>query len=174
MSLIEFNPYLVLFWIFVTSFIPGAMLALALLKKHELRLFEKILIGAAIGLIIPALIAFILNLAGIMYSFNIAIFSVLVFYIISIYFFWKFKGYAISFDLNLTLDKIIPLALFAIMFLSFWIKLQAYSPVFQELDPYFYVYPAQQLLTLGTTPFEDKTGWYPEILNDHRTAASIR
>src|SRR3989338_2419154 len=174
MSLIEFNPYLVLFWIFVTSFIPGAMLALALLKKHELRLFEKILIGAAIGLIIPALIALILNLVGILYSFNIAIFSVLVFYIISIYFFRKFKGYELSFDFKPTLDKIVPVVLFVIMFLSFWIRLQAYSPVFQELDPYFYVYSAQQLLTLGVTPFEDKTGWYPEVLStNHRTGPAL-
>lgn len=174
MSFIEFNPYLVLFWIFITSFIPGAMLALAILKKHELRLFEKIFIGAAIGLIIPALIAFLLNLAGIMYSFNIAIFSVLVFYIISIYLFWKFKGYEISFDFKPTLDKIVPFVLFIIMFLSFWIRLQAYSPVFHELDPYFYVYSAQQLLTLGIAPFEDKAAWYPEVLgSNHRTGPAL-
>ena len=141
MSLIVFNPYLMLFWIFIISFIPGAMLALALLKKHDLKVFEKVFIGFAIGLVIPSLIAFLTNLVGVHYSFNIAIFSVLVFYIFSIYLFWKSKAYqhlSFNLDLSLTLDnllsKAIPLALIAIMCLSFWIRLQAYSPVFQELD----------------------------------------
>lgn len=173
MTLVVFNPFVVLFWIFVTSFIPGAMLALAVLKKYELRLFEKILIGFATGLIIPSLVAFVINLAGVPYSFAIAVASVLIFYLLSIYLFWQKRAYELAVDFKPALGWLIPLVLAVLMFLSFWIRLQSYSPVFSELDPYFYVYSAQQLLTLGNTPFEDKTAWYPEVLNDHRTAPAV-
>ncbi len=175
MALISFNPYLMLLWILFIAFIPGALLALALLRKHELHLYEKILIGCAAGLMVPSLISFVLNLVGISYSFLIALVSVLAFYAMALYLFWKERAYELfsSFKPALSLNTIVPIILLFIMVSSFLMRISAYSPVFHELDPYFYVYPAQQLLTLGTTPFEDKTAWFPEALNDHRTAPML-
>ncbi|MBI5046804.1 hypothetical protein HZC07_03670, partial [Candidatus Micrarchaeota archaeon] len=43
----------------------------------------------------------------------------------------------------------------------------------QELDPYYYTYVAQQVLTFGFNPINDQTSWYPEIEVSHRTIPEI-
>ncbi|MEM4634222.1 MAG: hypothetical protein QW275_03650, partial [Candidatus Anstonellaceae archaeon] len=59
------------------------------------------------------------------------------------------------------------LLLFCII-LAFWIRIQTYSPIYSELDPYFYVYGASQILQEGLIPFRDDTAWYPEVETTHR------
>ena len=86
---ISFDPFLLLFWVFVTSFIPGSILSLALFNKTQLRLIEKILIGFGIGFAGPSVIYFLLSLAGIHFSYNVALASVGIFYLFSIYIFKK-------------------------------------------------------------------------------------
>ncbi|MDO8553798.1 MAG: hypothetical protein Q7S22_03250 [Candidatus Micrarchaeota archaeon] len=179
---IDFNPLLLIFWIFVTSFIPGVLLFLGLFKDYKrLNLLEKILCGFAIGFIIPSFIPFLLFLfLGIKYTYIIAILSVVLFYIAAIIVFVKNKAYEEFVGLKLpdfsspTLSSISSHAtaifLVAILFLTFWIRVQSSSPIFYEFDPYFYLYSAQQLLVFGENPFQDKTAWYPEILNNHRVA----
>jgi asparagine N-glycosylation enzyme membrane subunit Stt3 len=168
---LEFNPYLVIFWVFLSSFIPGALLALAIFKKNDqLKLVEKILLGFAIGFILPSLIALILNIAGVLYSYNVALVSIAVFYVIAIAAFVKEKAYeGISLPKGLV-SYAVPFILLLIVFLSFFIRLQSYSPVYQELDPYYYAYSTQQLVTLGFQPFDDKTAWYPEVVVNHRAS----
>lgn len=169
---VEFSVIRLIFWVFLISFLPGALLALALFKKNEhFKLIEKILIGFGIGLLIPAFIVFLLNLGGIKYSYTIAILSVVVFYIAAVALFIKQKAYeGICFSKNYK-DYIVPAILIVIVFLAFWVRVQSYSAIFQELDPYFYVYGAQQIVTLGQQPFNDLTAWYPEVATDHRYAS---
>ncbi len=166
--MIEFNPFYLLFVMFVAFFIPGIVFSLGLLKKKDLPLFDKAGIGMGIGIIVPALISFLLFLAGVSFSYEIALASVGLFYLIAIAFFVKGKGWE-----QLTFPKdpkaMLPsLALALLMILSFWIRLQTYSPVFMELDPYYYMYATHLVIEHGGAPLNDGTAWYPMEVN-HRT-----
>ncbi len=176
--IISFNLFSLLFWIFLTSFLPGAILSFAIFKnRKELNFIEKLLIGFGIGFFIPAFFAFLLNMAGVLFNFNTAIISVAIFYLIAIALFVKQKAYEnISFTMP-TIDSIlknpreliVPIILIVIIFLAFWVRVQSYSPVFYELDPYFYLYITQQILTFGQNPINDQTAWFPDKIVDHRT-----
>ena len=167
---ISFDPFLLLFWVFVTSFIPGSILSLALFNKTQLRLIEKILIGFGIGFAGPSVIYFLLSLAGIHFSYNVALASVGIFYLFSIYIFKKENVQLdlSSFKFDLSRDSIISILLVALLFLTYFLRMTSYSPIFQELDPYYYTFAATQLLTVGENPFDDKTAWYPLVTVSHR------
>ena len=83
--LITFDPLYLLLLIFLINLLPGALLSLSILKDKKLFFVEKVLIGSAIGLVLPALFLFIISFFGILFSYQIAIFSVLLFYAVSIY-----------------------------------------------------------------------------------------
>lgn len=174
--MLSFDPFVLLFWIFLSSFLPGAIFSVSLLKKTGFNLLEKVLIGFGIGLVLPQLLPPILLIFGIKYSFGIALAGIAVFYLMAIALYVKEK----PFELKVPEIKIGPvdefvkkyavhIALIVVLLLTFWIRLQSYSPVFQELDPYFYDYSPQQILTLGYNPFNDQTAWYPELQVSHRT-----
>ncbi len=181
---IDFSPALLIFWIFLTSFLPGAFLFLGLFKDEKrLNLLEKVLCGFAIGFIIPSFVPFLLFLfLGIKYDYALAIFSVVLFYIAAIAVFVKNKAYEELKGLKLpdltspTASSLAPtitaIFLVAILFLTFWIRIQSSSPIFYEFDPYFYLYSAQQILVLGMNPASDNTAWYPEVTSVHRSATT--
>lgn len=159
--MIEFNPFYLLFVAFIAFFIPGMVLSLGLLKKKELPLFDKACIGMGIGIVAPALIAFLLFLSGVGFSYGIALASVGLFYIIAIAVFAYQKGWeqlAFPSDPKLALASA---ALALLMVLSFWVRLQSYSPIFMELDPYYYIYITYQIISYGGVPLTDNTAWYP-------------
>lgn len=159
--MIEFNPFYLLFVMFVAFFIPGIIFSLGLLKKKDLPLFDKAGIGMGIGIIVPALISFLLFLVGVNFSYEIALASVGLFYLIAIAVFAYEKGWeGISFPKDPKL-MLASLALALLMILSFWVRLQPYSPIFMELDPYFYMYITHQIIVHGGVPLTDNTAWYP-------------
>lgn len=181
---IEFNPLALIFWIFLSSFVPGTLLFLGLSKDDKkLNLLEKVLCGFGIGFIIPAFIPFMLfAVFGITYSYGIAWLSIIIFYMVSIFLFVKTKAYEeIKQQMAMpkldTFDWVAPYMtgafLVVILFLSFWIRVQPSSPIFYEFDPYFYLYTAQQILVDGYNPVHDGTAWYPEVMNDHRAGGTI-
>ena len=166
--MIEFNPLYLLFVMFVAFFIPGVIFSLGLLKKKDLPLFDKAGIGFGIGMIAPALITFLLFLVGVNFSYEIALVSVGLFYIVSIALFVKEKAWeqlALPKDPKLVLAS---LALALLMILTFWIRLQTYSPIFMELDPYYYMYSTHLVIEHGGAPLNDGTAWYPMEVS-HRT-----
>ncbi|NYZ60204.1 hypothetical protein H0O01_00730 [Candidatus Micrarchaeota archaeon] len=166
--MIEFNPFYLLFVMFVAFFIPGIIFSLGLLKKKDLPLFDKAGIGMGIGIIVPALISFLLFLAGVNFSYEIALASVGLFYLIAIALFAYEKGWeqlVLPKDPKLVLAS---LALALLMILSFWIRLQTYSPIFMELDPYYYMYATHLVIEHGGAPLNDGTAWYPMEVS-HRT-----
>lgn len=165
--MIEFNPFYLLFVMFVAFFIPGIVFSLGLLKKKDLPLFDKAGIGMGIGIVVPALISFLLFLVGVNFSYEIAMASVGLFYLIAVAVFVKEKAWeqlALPKDPKLVLAS---LALALLMILSFWIRLQSYSPIFMELDPYYYMYITHQIITHGGVPLTDDTAWYP-LQTTHR------
>ena len=82
---VSFDPLVLLFWIFVSAFLPGAFLSFAIFKKDDFSFLEKLFIGFALGIIILPLIPFLLNFAmGIKYDFSIALASVGFLYLVSV------------------------------------------------------------------------------------------
>ncbi|HIG96587.1 TPA: hypothetical protein HA249_06920 [Candidatus Woesearchaeota archaeon] len=179
MALVLFDSWLMLFWIFITSFIPGALLAVSILKRSELKLFEKILIGFGIGFSLPQIIPYLLSFVGIKFSFGIAILSTLVFYAIALALLLKekpFEGFKLEVP-KLSIEELknieapvwswIVAALLVIVMLSaFMLRISSSSPVFSELDPYYYTYGAQQIVTLGEMPLNDETAWFEDANGD--------
>jgi asparagine N-glycosylation enzyme membrane subunit Stt3 len=169
--LVSFDPLILLAWIFISCFIPGAIFSVSLFKKDDFTLLEKIMIGFGLGTIFLPLPPFIIYLAlGIKFSYEIALLSIALLYMVSIAFFVINRAYeGLSINLKLGTEKTVPLALLIVLALSFLARLGSYSPIFQELDPYYYTYTAHQILTLGGNPADDQTAWYPEVTVSHRT-----
>ena len=165
----EFDPILMTLWFFLGFFIPGAVLSLALLKKKEMPLFDKVGIGFGLGLLFPAFFAFLLFLAGVSFSYGLAVGCVALFYIISVAFFVKEKAWeTISFPSDYR--KALPsLAIILIMLLAFWVRMSSYGPLLMELDPYFYIQHTALILSEGGAPLQEDCAWYPH-LSSHRVA----
>ena len=179
--LVNFDPFILLFWIMITAFLPGVIIAFAIFKKGELDIVEKIFTGFAFGLVGSAAIPLLLFLfLGVKYSYDIALLSMAIFYAIAAALFIREKSYEVIQEsiktiklpgFNLVNPNIVAtFFLLLLIVLNFWVRMQTFSPIFYELDPYYYTYGATQLLTLGEMPFDDRTGWYPEARSSHRAA----
>jgi asparagine N-glycosylation enzyme membrane subunit Stt3 len=172
--IVSFDLLVFLAWLFLSTFIPGAILSFSILRKDgQFSVIEKLFIGFALGFVLLPLIPFLLYLiAGVEYSYSIGLLSIAALYAIALAFFVKNKAYeGLMPEGGLKLvpkDAIIPLALLLVLVVSYLIRIGSYSPIYQELDPYFYTYVTQQVLTLGANPFNDQTAWYPEVSVSHR------
>ena len=169
--MIVFDPFYLLLLIFFINFLPGILLSLAILREKKLLFIEKMIIGCVLGFIIPPLALFILGLLGILFSFTLAIGVTILFYLISLYLFITKKPWeihSISKEKIITPNRIISLSLVVVLFLTFWVRFHSYSPIFYELDPYFYVNSATHILQDGIPQFDDKTAWYPDLKVTHR------
>jgi asparagine N-glycosylation enzyme membrane subunit Stt3 len=169
-------------WLFVSSFVPGALMSFALFRKDSFSFIEKLLSGFALGFILLPLIPFMLYfLGGVHFSYEIALLSVAVLYLAAIALFVKNKAYqdfALPEKVNLnelvsSKQFIISILLVLVLLSSYTVRVVSYGPIFQELDPYFYTYTAQQLLVFGENPTDDQTAWYPELEVNHRLMPAI-
>lgn len=181
---LSFDLPLFLLLAMLSTFIPGAIVAYSILRKEEMLLIEKAFIGFALGIVALPMIPFIAYLAlGMEYSANLAFISVAIMYVVAIALFIYSKSYEdiLSVRLpkvdtnNLTISKdtILTIGLILILVLSYMARIGSYSPIFQELDPYYYTFTAHQILTIGHNPFNDATSWYPEISVSHRAIPLI-
>jgi len=168
--MIEFNVLQFLLAFIVSSCISGALLSFSIFRKNDFTALEKLFIGIALGAVLLPMIPFLLYFfLGIEYSMDIALFSILLLFAVSMVFAMKSR-------LSLTIPRgitYITIALILIFAVSYLIRLSSYSPVFMELDPYYYTYPAYQLLTLGENPPNDMTAWYPELEVNHRIVPAL-
>jgi asparagine N-glycosylation enzyme membrane subunit Stt3 len=178
--LVSFDIVAFLFWLAISSLLPGAIIALSILRKDDFLLVEKVLIGFAIGLVALSLIPFTMYLvAGVPFDHTIALASVGLLYLIAIASIVLTKSYeGLSLPdpqpiiASLSKDQrplIIPGLLILLILVSYIIRVSTYGPIYQELDPYFYTYVAQQILTTGFNHQNDSTSWYPDLVVDHRT-----
>ena len=166
--MIEFSPLYLLLLLFMGFFIPGIIFSLGLLKRKELPLFDKAGIGLGIGMVVPALIAFLLSFFGVLFSYPIALASIGIFYAIAIALFVKEKAweqFSFPADPKLVVSSV---ALALLILLTFWIRIQTHSPVFMELDPYYYMFITHYIVTEGEVPLTDQTAWYP-LETSHRS-----
>ena len=160
------------------TFIPGILLAMPLLKTAKLTLFEKLVFGIILGIVVPPFALFLLELVGVPFTFGLAVGVNAVIALAALA--WGFvegayrlpETITLSFDLEST-DKqkqaFIWVALSLIMLWAFWARIQSLSPYFYEFDPYYYLYSTMDILTKGDIPVTDMTGWYPQG-STHRLA----
>jgi len=176
---VSFDPFTLIALIFVCFFVPGALLSFSLFRKSEFLFIEKSFIGFGLAIVLIPAIPFLLYfLGGVEYSYDIALLSVGLFYLISIVALIYAKTYQdlISFFRERKFNReklLVSVLLLIILLINFWIRFGTYSPIFQELDPYFYTYVAQQLIVLGENPLDDQTAWYPEVEVDHRIVPEL-
>ncbi len=171
-----------------------SMLAARSPRQDELNALEKLLTGFAIGMVglplIPFLLYFVL---GVKFSYAIALLSVAALYAVAIALFVKNKVYEsirlpeggisiklpsrgeelVNSLLSVKPSTLIAAGLVIVLVLTYLVRIGSYSPVFQELDPYYYTYVAHQILSVGYNPLNDSSAWYPEIAADHREIPEI-
>ena len=172
--IISFDLLIFLAWLLISTFIPGALLSFGLFKKHKLSFIEKLVFGFALGLVLlPMIPFFIYFVAGVKFTAPVAYASVAALYVIAIALFVKEKAYEgiVPDKLTLSRDTMLQLALGLILVLTYIVRIGTYSPVYQQLDPYFYTYVPGQLLSLGYNPPTDWTAWFPEVPTGHRIFA---
>ena len=177
---LAFDPFTLLLLITVCFFIPGILIAFAVLRNEKLNIVEKTFVGLGLGFVVPPAIPFLSYLIfGIKYTYELALFTVGLFWIIAIALsVWKRADKEIT-ELagrikSLDWKKVGILAAIVLLgLLAFWIRFGSYSPVFQELDPYYYTYIPQQIITEGHNPLDDQTAWYPELVVDHRRVPEL-
>jgi len=172
---LAFDPYLLLLIIFCCFFVPGILISIALLKGTRLNIFEKSIIGLGLGFSVPQLFPFLLFFFfGIKYTYDLALATVAVWWLLAIALsVWKrIDSDLLDFTKQVKSQTKESLAFYCILiliaFVVFWIRLSSYSPVFQELDPYYYTYIAQQILVFGYNPLNDQTAWWPVVEVSHR------
>ena len=190
---IAFSVPVFLLWAFIVTFLPGAIIAFSIFRKDEFNALEKLLIGFAIGMVSLPLIPFLLYLVfGIKFSYAIALLSAAVLYVIAIALFVKNKVYedlrlpagGLSIKLPATENELvnslfsikpsvlIGAGLLIVLVLTYLVRIGSYSPVFQELDPYYYTYTSLQILSVGYNPANDSTAWYPNVVS-HRAMPEV-
>ncbi|MBI5046803.1 hypothetical protein HZC07_03665, partial [Candidatus Micrarchaeota archaeon] len=84
---ISFNVLAFLAVAFFSTFLPGIILSFSIFRKDDFSLIEKLLIGCALGFVLLPLIPFLLYfIAGITYTYSIALLSTALLYVISLAF----------------------------------------------------------------------------------------
>ncbi len=179
-----FEPFRLLALVFITSIIPGAAVAFPLLRKSDLDLVEKLIIAFALGIILPGFLFTLEAMAGIPFSLMLVFANIFIITLIGVALAYKegmfaemeFKAPQIpklrtGDDIIALIDKLwIPLVLVLLVSLAFWVRFQSYTPIYQELDPYYYLYGTEEIMVHGIMPLRDDTAWYPLDVSSHRVA----
>jgi len=179
MVALEFNPLYHTLLVFLMAAVPGLALGWPLLKKSQFSLLEKFALSFFIGLFAVPSLLFVENFVGI--HFSLALVAVNFLIVVCIGAFWGMKNKAFELKMpQLQLEKDIEeplefakkhagsMLLLLAMVLAFWIRIQTFSPIYSELDPYFYVFATGQIIQQGEVPLTDDTAWYPDAVNSHR------
>ena len=158
--------------IFLAIAIPGFLLALGLLRKTKLHLWEIAIIGIPIGMSVPAILAFLESFIGIQFTAQLVLINLAITTIAGVFLLIKEKPKIMPEKIHLT-NVTVPILLFIILFLAFWIRIQALSPYFYDFDPYWYNALTQFILTEGSIPQNDDLSWYPNLYS-HRGLSHVQ
>jgi len=168
----EFNALTFSIIVFLSAFIPGGLIGMLALRKSNLNLTEKLLISFFIGMFIVPTLLFIEGMVGIGFSFNLVLINLIGVTMLGIIL-WGYL--AIKNELKFEMPKwdrfwesLLPVLLIIALLLAFWIRVQPFSPIYSELDPYWYVYGTSQVIQFGSEPVFDDTAWWPEVNSIHR------
>ena len=173
-----FDPLYFSLLVFLSAFIPGIAAGWPLLHKSRIGAVEKLLLCFFIGLFAVPTLLFLESLAGIGFSLTLVFADMAAIVIAGI--FWGVREGAFGIP-SFTVPKIdgsyftreraialaVPTLLLLAMLLAFWIRIQTYSPIYSELDPYWYIYGTGQIIRDGIAPAHDDTAWWPELNATH-------
>ncbi|MCX6776968.1 MAG: hypothetical protein NTY73_03310 [Candidatus Micrarchaeota archaeon] len=158
--------------VFLSIFVPGFLLALALLRKTKMPLAEIAAFGFVVGLIVPPVLLFVYSLFGVLYSPQLAVGNIILVTIVG--FILCTKENVLDFELSFDYKRDAAwILLLLIMLLAFWVRIQSIGPIFYEFDPYYYDQGAQFILTQGEIPTTDDLAWYPHP-DSHRDPPIVR
>ena len=157
--------------VFLSIFIPGFLIALALLKKTKMKLAEIAAFGFIFGLVIPPLTLFAYSFFGVYYSPQLVVANIVIVTIAGLLLCMKEKAldFELSFDYKRDAAWIL---LLLIMLFAFYVRIQSLTPIFYEFDPYYYDQVTQFILTQGQVPQTDDLAWYPNV-DSHRNPPII-
>jgi len=162
--------------VFLSAIVPGIAIGWPLLHKSKFGSMEKLLLCFFLGLFAVPTLLFLESLIGMTFSLFLVFANT--FAIVSAGIFWGMKNGAfglklpqmpkLEFTKETAIALAVPALLLLAMLLAFWIRIQPFSPIYSELDPYFYVYGSGQIIREGIQPLTDDTSWWPEIMGTHR------
>jgi hypothetical protein len=172
----------------ISLFIPGFLLALALLRKTGLNIIELSILGLIFGLMWPATLtwleAYLINYIS-AFSFSLPLFFIncIILSVVGFLLCLKqgaFKDFKAEFlskeQFGPVFHKWIWMALIVLMILTFATRMLSIgiSPTFFEFDPYFTMVNAQYILTFGQQLLLDPAAW-PSIAagTNHRVEPII-
>jgi len=177
MAAFEFNALYNSLLIFILAAVPGIALGWPLLHRTKFNFVEKFLLSFFIGLFAVPIALYLEGMLGIAFSLPLVAINFLAITAIGAY--WGVKNKAFEAKLpeisikHGSLEEIGawvgPMLLLFAVLLAFWLRIQTFSPIYSELDPYFYVYGSGQIIREGAIPLKDDTSWWPEIQSTHRT-----
>ncbi len=146
--------------IFLSIFIPGFLVALALLRKTKLPLPAIAAFGFILGLVFPPLLLFIYSLFGVLYTPQLVVINL--FIVTAAGLLLCIREGTLNFGLSFEYKRDGAwVLLLLIMLFAFWVRIQSLSPIFYEFDPYYYDQMTQFILTKGAVPLTDSLAWYP-------------
>ncbi|MCX6769103.1 MAG: hypothetical protein NT051_00275, partial [Candidatus Micrarchaeota archaeon] len=185
MVALSFDPLYFSLVVFFSALIPGVAIGWPLLRKSELSLVEKLGLSFFAGFIIPPALMVVENSFGVKFSLFLAVANLLLVTAVGAFFWLRFglhknlkiPSFNEAFSLESAKAALVPAILILIVFLAFYVRLQSYSPIYSELDPYFYVYGTGQLIRDGTMPYagQEDTAWWPEAsYSTHRSFPPLK
>lgn len=179
MAAVEFNSLYFNFVVLLSGLVPGLAVGWPLLRKTDLSALEKLLICFFLGMVFVPSLLFLEGLVGIKFSFLLVLADFLI--VIAAGIVYAARTGALS-DLQvpkLDFDSVLSLEfakkhaasalLLLALFLSFQARMAPLSPIYSELDPYWYVYGSGQIVRQGAVPLYDDTAWFPEVQSTHRS-----
>ncbi|MFA6907480.1 MAG: hypothetical protein WC263_01500 [Candidatus Micrarchaeia archaeon] len=184
--------------VFLSAAIPGLAIGWPIMKKSGLGSMEKAILSFFIGMFaVPALL-FIESLFGVKFSLFLVFANILIITAAGVFMGVRGGAFSISAPklpeidgsffaygriqeclgapasrealLRKAASLAVPALLLVALLLAFWIRIQTYSPMYSELDPYWYIYGTGQIIRLGIQPATDDTAWWPEVMANHHAA----
>lgn len=190
MVAVEFNSLFFNLVVLLSAMVPGIAIGWPLLHRakpegaHEsegLSVLEKLAICFFIGLVSAPALLLLESFAGIGFSLQLALADILILTAAGIFLGVKNSAFSLSMPAmpKVEVDSILTAAfakkhaatvlLLLALLLSFWARMAPLSPIYSELDPYWYVYGSGQIIREGAVPLYDDTAWFPEIQSTHRS-----
>ncbi|MEM3556253.1 MAG: hypothetical protein QXF56_06035 [Candidatus Micrarchaeia archaeon] len=146
--------------VFLSIFVPGFFLALALLRKTKIPLAEIAFFGFIFGLVFPPLTLFLLSFFEIFYSPELVVINIVFVTVVGFLLCVREGAFDFEISFNWKRDAVWVLLTLIVLF-AFWVRLQSITPIFYEFDPYYYDLSAQLILTEGQVPLYSDLAWYP-------------
>lgn len=185
MAAVTFDAFYFSLVVFLSALIPGIAVGWPLLRKSALSFTEKLFSSFFLGVLIVPLMLVLENTAGIGFSLNLVYMNLLLVLAAGAFMWFNSALYREitlpDFGKTFSASNWKALAAGALLIsfalLSFWLRVQTFSPIYSELDPYYYVYGTGQIIRDGSIPYpgQEDTSWWPEIRTQtHRNDPSFK